>query len=214
MANQDIVERDAAGNVTKQCRYDAKGKLIFTHVSQWENGRLIRKTAYDASGVEIGSFPYEYDERGNNTAAAWFSYKNGRLMRTESVYNDKDQVVEHTRFGAGSVATNKTFREYDDKGRLSHSEYYGAWPDCSPVHTYYFYDETGFKVKERAEDASHQLMHYTIFKPAGSGKIAEYTNYNAEGRPIYTYRFVYDAAGNKIREERYDSEGKLEQTTE
>ena len=38
----------------------------------------------------------------------------------------------------------------------------------------------------------------------------EYTSYNAEGKPDYTYKYIYDENGKKIREERYNGEGVLE----
>ena len=56
--NREKVERDSDGNITKMDRYDAKGKLIFTHVSDWKDGRIIRKTSYDSSGNMTASFPY------------------------------------------------------------------------------------------------------------------------------------------------------------
>ena len=55
--NREKVERDSDGNITKMDRYDAKGKLIFTHVSDRKDGRIIRKTSYDSSGNMTASFP-------------------------------------------------------------------------------------------------------------------------------------------------------------
>ena len=41
MSNREKIERDASGNITKIIRYDAKGNLMFTHVSDWEIERYL-----------------------------------------------------------------------------------------------------------------------------------------------------------------------------
>ena len=210
--NRERVERDADGNITKLYRYDAKGELTYTHVSDWEDGRIIRKTSYDSSGNMTASFPYVYDHRGNNTEGTWFVYNKGVLMKAEFVYDDKDQMIERTHFGTESIATNKTFQTFDEKGRLAVSKYYEAWPDCAPVYTYCEYDDTGFKLKSITEDENHHILHYELLTPNEFNKVAEYTSYDGDGKPVYTYKYYYDEDGNTTKRERYAGEGNLVST--
>ena len=210
--NRERLERDSDGNITKMYRYNAKGELTYTHVSDWEDGRIIRKTSYDSNGNMTASFPYVYDDRGNNTEGTWFVFNKGVLMKAEFVYDDKDQMIERIHFGTESIATNKTFQTFDEKGRLAISKYYEAWPDCAPVYTYYEYDDTGFTLKSTTEDENHHILHYEVLTPNEFNKVAEYTSYDGDGKPVYTYRYYYDEDGNKIKAERYDGEGNLVST--
>ena len=212
MSNRETLERDAAGNVVKMQRFDAKGNLTYTHVTEWEGGRIARKTSYDPAGNQTASFAYAYDARGNNTEGTWFGFDRGVLMRAEFVYDDQDRLIEKTHFGTGSVATNKTYQTFDAAGRLAVSKYYEAWPDCAPVYTFYKYDESGFTVKSTTEDEDHRVLHYEVMTPNELHKVAEYTSFDGEGKPVYTYKYYYDKDGNKIRTERYDGEGNLVST--
>ena len=209
MKDREITERDADGNVTKLSCFDPEGNLIYTHVSDWEGGRLVRKTSYGPDGAETASFDYAYDDRGNNTEGSWFSYGNGILMRASFVYDEDGRVIEKTHHGAGTVATNKTFLSYRGDGKLIRSEYYGIWPDSAPVYTFREYDETGFCVKSTTEDAQHQVLHYDIYTPAENGKVAEYTNFDGDGKQVYRIVYYYDAEGNTVKTERYDANNVL-----
>ena len=209
----EVTETDADGNVTKLTRYDKKGDLVYTHVSTWGNGRLVHKTAYDAAGREIGSYDYTYDERGNNLTGAWYSTTNGILMPTESVYNELDQRIEHTRIGAGSIATNKTFYTYDEKGRVVEEKYYDSWPDGEVTFTSYEYNDLDQKVRLYAKDGSGNLLYSEANEWTDFGKLSQYAHYNADGTLSYTIKYFYDADQNKIREERYDGDGNLVNTT-
>ena len=209
MSNREITERDANGNVTKLTCLDAEGHPIYTHVSEWKDGRLVRKTSYGPDGAETASFAYAYDERGNNTEGTWFSYSSGVLMKASFVYDENDRVIEKTHHGAGTVAANKTFLTYRGDGKLACSEYYGVWPDSAPVYTVREYDENGFCVKSTTEDAQHRVLHYDVYTPAENGKVAEYTNFDADGKQVYRIVYYYDAEGNTVKSERYDADNKL-----
>ncbi len=213
MANKDVVEKDKNGNVIKMQRFDAEGKLVFTHETEWKDGRIVKKTSYDKDGNMTASYDYAYDKRGNNTEGSWFVFNNGELMKAEFKYDEKDRPIEVTHLGKGSIATNKTYQTFDDKGRIIVSEYYGAWPDCAPVFTYNEYDESGFNTKSRTEDENHDLLHYEIMTPGKSGKVAEYTSYDKDGKAQYTIKYYYDEKGNRTKTERYDGEGKLYSTS-
>ncbi len=213
MANKDVVEKDKDGNVIRMQRFDAEGKLLFTHESEWKDGRIVKKTSYDKDGNMTASYDYAYDERGNNTEGTWFVFNRGELMKAEFRYDEKDRLVEITHLGKGSVATNKTYQKFDDQGRLISSEYYGAWPDCAPVFTLSEYDENGFNVKSTTEDENHNVLHYEILTPNEFGKVAEYTSFDGEGKAQYTIRYCYDENGNRIKTERYDGDGKLYSTS-
>ena len=213
MANKDIVKKDKNGNDIRMERYDAEGKLMFSHETEWKDGRIAKKTSFDKDGKMTASYEYAYDERGNNTEGTWFVFNRGELMKAEFKYNEKDQLTEITHLGTGSVVTNKTFQTFDDKGRVCCSEYYEAWPDCAPVYTYSEYDENGFTLKTRTEDGSHNILHYEVLTPNELGKVAEYTSYDGEDKPVYTIKYYYDEKGNKVKTERYDGEGKLQSTS-
>lgn len=209
MSNRELTERDGDGNITKMERYDAEGNLIFTHTSQWQDGRIIRKSSYDRQGNLTACFDYAYDERGNNTEGTWFVYNNGILMKAEFVYDENDRMIERTHLGTGNIATNKTYQQFNEEGQLIRSVYYGAWPDCAPVYTDYEYDENGFNVRTTTRDENQQIQHYEILTPNQFGKVAEYTSYDGEDKPVYTIRYHYDDQGNRIKQERYDGEGNL-----
>ncbi len=213
MSKRESIERDADGNVTKMIRYDAKGDLLFTHETVWENGRIVRKTSYRPDGSITASFDYAYDERGNNTEGSWFVYNNGTLMKAAFVYDENGLMTEKTHFGTGSIATNKTFMKYREDGKLVLSEYYEVWPDSAPVYTIYEYNEDGFPTRQTTEDAQHNVLYYEVFKPNELGKVAEYTNYGADGKPVYTYKYYYGPDGSTVKTERYDGEGKLVSTS-
>ena len=213
MANKDVIEKDKNGNVIKMQRFDGEGKLMFTHETEWKDGRIAKKSSYDKEGKLTASYDYAYDERGNNTEGSWFVFNRGELMKAEFRYDEKDRPVEITHLGKGSVVTNKTYQSFDDKGRLTVSEYYEAWPDCAPVFTYNEYDENGFNIKSRTEDGDHRLVHYEVMTPNKYGKVACYTSYNADGKAQYTIKYIYDDQGNRIKTERYDGEGKLQSTS-
>ena len=213
MANKDIVEKDKDGNVTKMQRFDADGNLLFTHESEWKDGRIVKKSSYDKTGIMTASYDYAYDEKGNNTEGSWFVFNGGELMKAEFRYDDEGRLTEITHLGKGSVVTNKTYQSFDDQGRVVCSEYYEAWPDCAPVFTYNEYDENGFNVKSRTEDKNRNVLHYEISTPNEFGKVAEYTSYDGDGKAQYTIRYCYDENGNRTKTERYDKDGKLYSTS-
>ena len=209
MANKIVMEKDADGNVIKEHSYDPKGNLIYTHINEWKNGRIVRKDSYDSNGNKTASFPYEYDENGNNISGTWFNFKNGILMKTRRVFNKMNQVIEQINEGKGTIATNRSIRTYDEKGRLIIDEYYGSWPDMAPVYTINEYDDTDFMTKSTTEDSSHNVVHYSIYKKNEFNKVAEYTDYSAEGKPNYTIKYYFDKLGNRIKSEHYDGKGNL-----
>ena len=45
-------------------------------------------------------------------------------MKAAFVYDDENWVIEKTHFGAGSIAANKTFNNYDEEGNRTRSERY------------------------------------------------------------------------------------------
>lgn len=213
LSDQEYAELDADGNVVKYYRYDAYGKLSYVHETVWEKGRIVKKTSYDGSGNLTASFPYTYDERGNMTTGTWFVYNRGELMLAEYVYDEQDRQIEVTRWGTDSVATNKTFITYNEAGLEFCREYHETWPDSAPVFTYNEYDVTGRVVKTWAEDENREMLWYELYTWTGFGKIDEYTNYDPEGNPNYTYKYYYDENGARTKTERYDGEGNLESTS-
>lgn len=212
MAANEVIERDNQGNIITTRRYDKDGNLVYTHVNEWEDGRMVRKTAYDKDGREIGSYPYEYDEKGNCVAGCWWQSFRGELMKTETVYDENDLAIEHTRFGKGSVATNKTFNSYDEKGRLTCEKYYGVWPDGELVYTYNEYDDNDLRIKTITKDENENTIRTTEFTYNEFGKVADYSDYDGEGKLMATYKYFYDENGVRQRLERYDGEGNLVQS--
>ncbi len=210
----DVVEKDEEGHIIKLKHYDGDGKLVFVHTQTWENGRIINKTSYDSKGNQTGSIDYEYDERGNCTVMAWFFWNSGNLMKVERVYDEYDRLIEDTGYGSGNVSTNKTYLEYDDKDgehpkNYCKKTYYPIWPGDRYSVTTLEYDSDGLLSKCTTVDKSGNLTSYDIYTNK-NGRLMEYTSYDADGKPQYTYKYIYDENGKKIREERYNSEGKLE----
>ena len=67
-------------------------------------------------------------------------------------------------------------------------------------------------MKSSTEDETHHILHYELLTPNEFHKVAEYTSYDGDGKPVYTYRYYYDKDGNKLKAERYDGEGNLVST--
>lgn len=212
MGNQTIIERDNNGNIIKECRYDGENNLLYYHISDWKDGKLTHKSSYDSEGRLTGSFDYAYDEKGNNTEGTWFLSKNGVLMKAEFVYDEDGQVIEKTHYGQGSLATNKTFNTYDEEGKLIFVKYYGIWPDGEVTLTTREYDQEGNLIKSTTKDEVGQILNYEIYISNQFGKFDEYTHYNGDGSILYTIKYYYNDEGNRVKTERYDSEGKLVST--
>ncbi len=210
----DVVEKDEEGHIIKLSHYDGNGKLVFVHTQKWENGRIVNKTSYNSKGNQTGSIDYEYDDHGNATVMAWFFWNTGNLMRVERVYDEYDRLIEDTGYGTENVSTNKTYLEYDDKDgqhpkNYCKKIYYPSWPGDRYYVTTLEYDADGLLSKTTTVDKDGNLTSYTIYTNENA-KLMEYTSYDAEGKPQYTYKYIYDENGKKLREERYNSEGKLE----
>jgi hypothetical protein len=211
----DVVETDENGHITKLSHYDGEGNLIFVHTQTWENDRIVNKKSFDKNGSQTASIDYEYDERGNCTVMAWFFWNSGALMKVERVYDEYDRLIEDTGWGTENVATNKTFFEYDDKDgehpkKYSKKKYYPNWvnqPNRYSVSTFE-YDSDGLLAKITTVNQDNELVGYDVYTNE-NGKPMGYTSYNADGKVNYSYKYIYDENGEKIREERYDSEGKL-----
>lgn len=210
----DVIETDEDGHITKLSHYDGDGKLVFVHEQTWENGRITNKKSYNAEGKLTGSIDYEYDERGNNTVMAWFFWNSGTLMKVERVYDEYDRMIESTGYGTETVSTNKTYLEYDDKDgehpkNYYKKIYYPSYPGDRYYVTTFEYDADGLILEATTVDKDGNLTSRDVYTNA-NGKVQEYTSYDAEGKPKYTYKYIYDENGKKLREERYDAEGKLE----
>ena len=67
-------------------------------------------------------------------------------------------------------------------------------------------------ISVRLRDENHKLQHYEVYSSNGSGKIGGYTSYDADGKALYSYKYYFDAEGNRTKSERYDGSGKLVQT--
>ncbi len=209
----DVVETDENGHITKLSHYDGEGNLIFVHTQTWENDRIVNKKSFDKNGSQTASIDYEYDERGNNTVMAWFFWNSGTLMRVERVYDEYDRMTESTGFGTETVATNKTYLEYDDKNgehpkNYYKKTYYPSWPGDRYYVTTFEYDENGLLTKATTVDKNGDTTSYEIYTNE-NGKPMGYTSYNADGTVNYSYKYVYDESGKKIKEERYDGDGNL-----
>lgn len=212
----DVVETDENGHIIKLSHYDGDGKLIFVHQQTWENDRIVNKTSYDGKGNKTGSIDYEYDERGNCTVMAWFFWNSGALMKVERKYDEYDRLIEDTGYGTETVSTNKTFFEYDDKDRdhpkkYSKKKYHPNWlnqPERYSITTFE-YDSDGWLTKTTTVNQDNELVSYDVYTNE-NGKPMGYTSYKADGTVNYSYKYIYDENGKKIREERYNGEGKLE----
>lgn len=214
--SQDVEEKDANGRVVKLSHYNDKGDLVFVHETKWENDRIVKKTSFDGKGNQTASIDYKYDETGNAIESSWFGWSNGILMKAESKFDDKNREIERTQLGTGSVSTNKSIMEYvdfsdgaDHPNIYSKKTYYPSYPgDRYTVTTYEYNDD--FKItKATTVDQNGDLSYYILYTYE-NGKLMEYTNYGADGKPSYTYKMVYDENGNKIREDRYDGSGNLQ----
>ena len=209
----DVVETDENGHITKLYHYDGEGNLVFTHTQTWENDRIINKKSFDKTGAQTASIDYEYDERGNNTVMSWFFWNTGTLMKVERVYDEYDRMIESTGFGTEIVSTNKTYLEYDDKDgehpkNYYKKTYYPSWPGDRYYVTTFEYNEDGLLSKATTVDKDGAVTSYEIYINE-NGKAMGYTSFNGEGKAQYTYKYVYDENGKKLREERYDGDGNL-----
>ena len=209
----DVVEKDEEGHVIRLSHYNGEGKLIFVHTQTWENDRIINKKSFDDKGNQTASIDYEYDERGNNTVSSWFFWNTGDLMKVERVYDEYDRMIESTGYGTKTVSTNKTYLEYDDSNgdhpkNYCKKTYYPSYPGNRYYVTTFDYDSDGNLIKATTVDKDGNLSSYELYTYS-DGKLMEYTSYDEEGKPSYTYKYEYDENGKRIKELRYDSDGNL-----
>ncbi len=125
-------------------------------------------------------------------------------------------MIEDIGFGTKTVSTNRTTFEYDDKDgehpkNYVKKVYYPNWenqPNRYSISTLE-YDSGGLLTKITTVNQDNDLIGYDVYTNE-NGKPMGYTSYDADGKVDYSYKYIYDEDGKKIREERYDSEGKLE----
>ncbi len=213
-ADSDVIETDEAGHVIKLKHYDGDGKLIFTHVTTWENDRIKNRTSYNGKGEQTGSVDYEYDERGNCTVMSWYFWNSGALMKTERKYDEYDRLIEDIGHGTQNISTNRSVFEYDDKDgqhpkNYSKRTYWPSWPGERYSVSTYEYNEAGKLVKITTVNQDGELLNYDVYTYDANGRAEGYTDYDKDGKVNYSYKYIYDENGKKIKEERYNDKGEL-----
>ena len=214
-SDSDKVELDDQGRVVKLSHFDGDGKLIFTHVTTWDDERIANKTSYNGKGEQTGSVDYEYDDRGNCTVMSWYFWNTGALMKTERKYDKYDRLIEDIGHGSGSVSTNRSVFEYDESDaehlkRYSKRTYWPSWPGDRYSVSTYEYNEQGKLVKITTVDQNGDLQNYDVYTYDENGRAEGFADYGADGKVRYSYKYVYDENGVKIGEERYNEKGELE----
>jgi RHS repeat-associated protein len=150
-------------------------------VTEYQNGRLVSVTRYDAADTQLGQTMYAYDAHGRQQ-----SVTDARTGATLFTYDDADQVATVTSpdpDGAGTQTAQVTSYTYDVRGRTSQV----TLPDSGIVnHSYWPTGELrktwGTRVypTESTYDAQGRLQTLTTWKDyAGNGGEAVTTwNYN------------------------------------
>ena len=181
--------------------------------SKYRDSRLLDEWEYDSAGNETNHWEYDYDgmviEREENvydSAGNLINHieydENGEVLRnkrTENTYDSAENLIGIVQYDSDGEVYKRIENTYDSVGNL-----------ISIV----VYDSDG-EVYERTEntyDSAGNLIRYyleiNIMKMNEDGE----PMYDSENNPIWTVRtvkidYIYDNAGNRIREEAYIDDG-------
>ena len=211
----DVVER-VDENTEKMTHYDKDGKLIYTHIIAYdEENRIIHRTAYDANGIEMGSFDFVYNENGDELEGVWYFKPRGYLMKSERKYDEDGRVVELYNHGdeTRNVAGNMHYFHYGENGLIDVEISYSSWHEngthSEPSYSYRTYDEHNKLIRNETRTEQGEMIGYNVYENNENGQRISSVSYDANGNMEFREEYTYDENGKKIEDRRYDAQGNL-----
>lgn len=217
-----------AGNLTEESSFDGEGNLNSKQVYEYDKmGKLVRENYYDSRNNLIAFYTNRYDERGylserrqqkSDGTVDWIqSYKNdekgnpvefretgtdGKMKifyRTLYSYFADSSIKELTQEIISGTEPGKLVTDFDEKGNKLKDRAYNASGEVLGVREYH-YDENG------------NLIEETTYLPGGSVAQKVRQSFNEYGdrtehlvfdneenvRSKRQYKYFYDANGNWI----------------
>lgn len=202
-------------NTKRFSHYDKTGQLVFYHIETYDTqGRIIHKTAYNATGGTMGDYDYTYNADGKQLEGCWFFNDRGFLMKTEDIYDSLGRLVETYRHGnkEHNAGGNHTVYHFiGDTKNIEYTEYYSQWNEDgthnAPVYEYHEVSADGRSRVLRKYNDSRVLIRVTDIELDEQGhKVLEVTA-NADEIVEFYNIFTYDGAGKQIENKRISVEG-------
>jgi len=181
--------------------YDGQGELQNSYKSQYADGKLQRREAFDGANL-IGVTLYETDENGNITSILKQDTEGDTLSIINNTY-EGSLLKTSTAFDAGGIPSLKSIYSYQD-GELLGIEY--QLPDGTLDAKLERSFENGRPVKEQVVLPGGSVESARDFVYEG-GRLSGETQY-AGTMKIKTAAYEYDDNGNLIRETWSNRSGK------
>jgi hypothetical protein len=166
-----------------------KSVTIYEHKLWGEHGKGLRKKLL---------FRYEYDTSGllrkHLHNMGWWLGKS----RSAYAYDEHDNLLADTSLNYREPFITNYINTYDEQGRMVEKiKRYDAW--------YYVYDDNGNLVQEKwIMDTRVPSMYFTEkYEYDSDNRKIKWTRYHADGTEYFYFTYLYDAAGNIIKQTRH-----------
>lgn len=147
---------DAAGNLTRESRYDAQGASMgYDEYEYNADNQLIRKTHLDAGGTVSYYTAYEYDAQGNQTKESSFQPDGSPSSYYEYEYDGSGSRTKESYFNPDGTLATSTEYEYDGNGNMIRQVNHTFWGGT--LYTLYEYDSDGNKIRSTEYDSEGNI---------------------------------------------------------
>lgn len=197
-----------------------------------EEGKVLKETHYNTTGVLTSILEYEYSDDGYTVLETSYNTNSGEVSGiTVHIYNSDDDLLSSMKSYAGSTESYVTEYEYeyDSAGNLLSKTTYSYDADGALMNTStsswvydeagnvisdgsggtYTYDENGNKLTWRYGGDSGTLIEYTYDEQGNLLTETSTDYYEGEASSPALDEYVYDDAGNQIKYIRYNGEGSI-----
>lgn len=127
-----------------------------------------------------------------------FSYENGKLIKYESISGSNVMETINLNYGSNDRPQTEDYSS-DISGNLLKQYYYGSPSKIDSVNVLYA--------------GTNSLAWHLIYLYNSSNQLEEIENYNSAYKLAYTTQYKYDAAGNVIEKNLFDSKGLIQTVT-
>ncbi len=153
------------GTKQKTIYYDENGKM--RSESEYNNGHLIKHTAYSKNGNVWMDSEYSILEDGTKIGSQTSFYnfdKNGNISQVSIYESDGEgNTLKGTTYSADGAIEYYSIYDYDEKGNNIKTTTYNS--DGSINYYYiYDYDSTGKKIRSTMYNADGSVKHYTNYQ--------------------------------------------------
>lgn len=199
------------GNVKKVvvCRGEKITDVWFFN----ENGDVERRIGNPDSRYELCA-EYRYDSLRNLVEECWFDASGELFSKQAYNYNPNRMLTSTLFYTTPEVAEIELVNLYDDSGRLVEQVSYSAYGSDSACvvrrHVYTYGTKEGYSTKSCAiYDDCGTLEEKESYTYDSVGNVIEYTEFDCDDLPVWTYAYTYDSSGNIVEEREYDADKAL-----